>query len=172
MHQLITLARDSIWEEFDSNFKVDLKSYREMFSYSGGIFVTLTIQKQLRGCVGRVVSDDPIYLTVYNMAKQAAFYDDRFLSLAKEEFNSILVEVSVLSSLKKVTHYSDIQVGKHGVMLIYKQYSSVFLPKVIVEQGWSLEDLVNHLAIKAGLEVRLTKEASYYVFTADAFKEF
>ena len=171
MNQLITLARDSIREQFDPNFKLDLEHYKENFSTAGGIFVTLTIQKQLRGCIGRIVSDEPIYLTVYNMAKQAAFYDHRFLPLTKEEFDTVIIEVSVLSSLEQVASISEIQLGKHGVMLRYKQYSSVFLPKVAVDQGWSLVDLVNHLAIKAGLDMTLIQEASYYVFTADVFSE-
>src|SRR3989338_2824250 len=44
----------------------------------GGAFVTLEKRGALRGCIGHMAADRPLYLTVQEMAIQAATGDPRF----------------------------------------------------------------------------------------------
>ncbi|MCI0522677.1 MAG: AmmeMemoRadiSam system protein B, partial [Bacteroidales bacterium] len=66
-----------------------------------GAFVTLTIEENLRGCIGRFTSPDPLYEVVAQMAVEAAFTDPRFPALTAGEYPDIHLEISVLGPMKK-----------------------------------------------------------------------
>ena len=166
MKKLLQLAKDSIKEQWSDTSVCDLESYKE-FSQSGGVFVTLTLNKKLRGCIGRIVSQDPIYITIFKMAKRAAFNDHRFPPLTLKEFENIEIEVSLLSQPQRIKSIDDIIIGTHGVILDYQQYSSVFLPKIALEQGWSKNMLLQQLAVKAGLRPQEWRKRATYFYSRD-----
>ena len=89
MIDCITLVKESIREELYPNFSCDKEKYKTALMKPGGVFVTLTIDGHLRGCVGHIISKEPRYKTLYKVAKQAAFYDHRFTPLSKKEFELI-----------------------------------------------------------------------------------
>ena len=62
-----------------------------------GAFVTLTIKKELRGCIGFTEALFPLWEAIVNAAKAAAFEDPRFPPISREEFERIKFEVSVLT---------------------------------------------------------------------------
>ena len=80
------------------------------------------------------------------------------------------MEVSVLTPLRPAS-VTDIDVGRHGVLLRKKHgRTAVFLPKVATEQGWSRDDMLDHLCVKAGLaRGAWRRDASLFTFEADAF---
>ena len=122
-----------------------------------GAFVTLnTKDGQLRGCIGRIVSDLPLFQTVQIMAKTAAFNDTRFSPVTQNELDDIVIDITVLTPPKKIDSYKDIELGKHGIILkkLTKDkgsVSSVFLPQVPPSFGWNLQTTLEQLALKAGL---------------------
>ncbi|MDZ7652957.1 MAG: AmmeMemoRadiSam system protein B [Burkholderiaceae bacterium] len=63
----------------------------------GATFVTLKIERELRGCIGSLAPHRPLGEDVRANALAAAFDDPRFPPLALGEFASLEVEVSVLS---------------------------------------------------------------------------
>jgi AmmeMemoRadiSam system protein A len=63
------------------------------------VFVTMTKQGQLRGCVGQLAARLPLVDAVKAAAKAAAFEDSRFPPLQADEFDQVHLEVSVLSPL-------------------------------------------------------------------------
>lgn len=124
-----------------------------------GAFVTLNKKDgSLRGCIGNIVGRMPLYQTVIEMTRAAAFNDTRFERVQESELSSIKLDVTVLSVPKRVESYQDIVIGKHGVYLkrLDEQgnviTSSVFLPQVPVNFGWDRKSTLEHLAQKAGLE--------------------
>lgn len=141
----------------------------------GGAFVTLKKDGFLRGCIGRLTSDTPLGETVAQMAIEAAFGDPRFPPLTKEELPNIEIEISVLSPLKKINDpFSEIEIGKHGVVVRKGSHSGVFLPQVAKENNWDLETFMNELCLnKAGLEKEAWKTGTVeiYTFEAQVFKE-
>ena len=171
MKALLKLARQSIEEEFDSSKQCDLEPYKGMYNEHKGAFVTLRIQSMLRGCIGTIIATQPLYQTVYDMAKKAAFQDHRFQALDHAELEKISIEISVLSELQRVQSAQDIRLGTHGIILNYNTASAVFLPEVAIEQGWDKQSCLEHLSLKAGLDKNAWKTASFDVFTSDHVSE-
>jgi AmmeMemoRadiSam system protein A len=143
-----------------------------------GTFVTLTIDKQLRGCIGQIVPTESIDVTVRDNAISSAVHDPRFPALSVDEFYRTVVEISILSKpvplkykdakdlLDKIEH------GKHGIIIKHEGHSATFLPQVW-EEVKKKEDFLTHLCMKARLfpdEWRNGKlEVSTY--TVDHFDE-
>ena len=139
---------------------------------NSGAFVTLTIDGELRGCIGHITADKPLFETVISSAKMAAFSDSRFPSLDKNEFGAVSIEISAMSEPSPVPSYSDIEIGRHGIIIIKNGRRALFLPKVAQEQGWDIETTLTHLALKAGLDHDDWRQgASFEVFEAEVFAE-
>src|SRR5690348_3102561 len=64
-----------------------------------GVFVTLMLNGQLRGCVGQIFATEPLAQAVAHSAVSAAFGDPRFIPLSAAELPKVHVEISVLSPL-------------------------------------------------------------------------
>ncbi len=116
-----------------------------------GVFVTLHKAGHLRGCIGQILSDQPLGKLLADMALSSAFDDPRFRPLKPDEWEQCSVEISVLSPPESVAGFREIRLGRHGIILECGGRSSVFLPQVAGEQGWTLEETLNHLSMKAGL---------------------
>lgn len=117
-----------------------------------GCFVTLTIQGQLRGCMGLIRADEtPLYENIWRMALFAAFKDPRFRQLSLPEWAHTAVEINVLGPLSPCPDVRQIVIGKHGLVLSLNGRTGVFLPSVPVEFGWDLDQYLLHLCDKAGL---------------------
>ncbi len=144
-----------------------------------GTFVTLhTKDGQLRGCIGRVLAEEPLYFTIAQMAKAAAFADNRFSPLTEKELANVVIEISLLSRPQKIATVQDIVLGKHGIIL-YKYDkqnnvigSSLFLPQVPLGQRWNLETTLEQLSLKAGFARDTWKEdCTFEVFEGIEFSE-
>ena len=116
-----------------------------------GAFVTLKKEGQLRGCIGRLVSSDPLYLTVGDMAEAAAFQDLRFSPVTMDEFPDLDVEVSVMGPITKCGDLSAIVVGRHGLIAQKGPHRGLLLPQVPVEWKWDRETFLAQTCRKAGL---------------------
>lgn len=138
-----------------------------------GAFVTLKEQGQLRGCVGRMAAEGPLYLTVQRVGLEAAVADSRFPPLTSAELDEVEIEISVLSPLQPIDGVSEIEVGRHGVILVKGDKQGVFLPQVASEQGWDREEVLANLCFKAGIDDEncWQEGTQFYVFTAEVFAE-
>lgn len=116
-----------------------------------GSFVTLTLQGQLRGCIGTIAGREPLYRNVWRMARAAAFEDPRFPPLTLREWGGATLHISVLDELAPCPDPTAVKVGRHGLALQYMGRSGVFLPQVPVEQGWDQKAYLDNLCLKAGL---------------------
>jgi len=141
-----------------------------------GAFVTLKTDGKLRGCIGRFVSDAPLWQTVRAMAVAAATEDPRFVGMRirPSELPRLKIEVSVLSPLQRIENPLDIELGKHGIYIRRGMRSGCFLPQVATETGWSKEEFLSHCcAGKAGLHPDAWKDpdTEVLVFTAQIIEE-
>ncbi len=116
-----------------------------------GCFVTLNKNGVLRGCIGSLIGKEPLYENVARMAIAAAFKDTRFPPVAPQEWPTLEIEISVLGPMTLCPKIEDIEIGRHGLLLILGTHSGVFLPKVPVEQGWDLTAYLENLCRKAQL---------------------
>jgi AmmeMemoRadiSam system protein A len=136
-----------------------------------GAFVSLHRKGELRGCIGYIHAVKPLYETIREMAIAAAFQDPRFPPLSSDELADLDIEISVLTPMRQISDVTEIEVGKHGLMIIQGNYSGLLLPQVASDYGWSREEFLSHTCRKAGLPQTAWKEknSKIFVFSADVF---
>lgn len=136
-----------------------------------GSFVTLSINKALRGCIGTIIAHEPLHLNVWHMARQAAFKDPRFPPLTENEWTRTEMEISVLDQPSLCPDLERIEIGRDGLIMTYQGRSGVFLPQVPVEQGWNREQYLDNLCLKAGVPVGSWRkpETIIYWYQAQVF---
>lgn len=172
--KLLELARSSIETYLKTGKKIEINVTDPVLTKVMGAFVTLEKAGQLRGCIGSIIGRTPLYLTIRDMAVEAAVDDPRFTPLGLPELAEVEIEISVLSPLERVDSADKIQLGAHGVMVKRGFNSGVFLPQVATQTGWSKEEFLSNLcAHKAGLAADAWKDKTteLYVFTAEVFSE-
>ncbi|MBU1905547.1 MAG: AmmeMemoRadiSam system protein B [Candidatus Omnitrophica bacterium] len=172
--RLLEIARQSIENYLNTGKRLEVNEKDPLLVKEFGAFVTLNKNGHLRGCIGNIIASGPLYLTVKNMAVEAAVNDPRFPEVILSELEDIEIEVSVLSPLEKVESADKIELGKHGVIVRKGSSSGVFLPQVATETGWSKEEFLSNLcAQKAGLSTDAWKDKSteIFIFTAEVFSE-
>ncbi len=172
---LMLAARDSIESLFGEAHSsiIDYNYYPQLQQTGAGVFVTLTIHNQLRGCIGYITSKWNLYETVCDAAMQAASNDPRFPPLSEQELPKINVEISVLSPLSELEDYNMIKLGEHGLYLEEGDYRGLLLPQVAAENNFDIPGFLTALCEKAGLpqnewEIR---KLNIKTFTALVFSE-
>ncbi|MEN6297371.1 MAG: AmmeMemoRadiSam system protein A [Rectinema sp.] len=168
--KLLKYARDVIHASFYDHGKVEAPELSATMRC--GAFVTLRENGSLRGCIGRMRSNDPLVATVSEMALAAAFEDPRFPSLKKEELALIDIEITALSPLHPIAP-DEVIVGKHGLLISAWGRSGVLLPQVPTEYGWDRETFLEQVCRKAGLSPDTWKSslAQLYGFEGFVFSE-
>ena len=172
--RLLEIARQSIESYVKAGKRLEVEEADPILNEENGAFVTIHEKGELRGCIGNMVGRQPLYLTIRDMAVEAAVNDPRFPSMKPSELKDIEIEISVLSPLKKVNSADEIKMGEHGVMVRGGFQSGVFLPQVAIETGWSKEEFLSYLCSeKAGLpaDAWKDKKTELYIFTAEVFSE-
>lgn len=176
---LLRVVRQAIAEELNGKKSVDIDSlygiYPELKEL-GASFVTLNINKRLRGCIGSLVAHRPLLEDLVLNAKSAAFKDPRFNPLTIEEFANVDVEISVLTPATKLMYKGlndlreKINVGVDGVILKYGDSQATFLPQVW-EQLTTFDQFFSSLCNKAGLSPDIMyKNPEIYIYKAHKIK--
>ena len=139
---------------------------------TGGAFVTLRIDGELRGCVGRVDAGGPLHDTVRAVARAAATDDPRFARLRAGDLPRVVIEVSVLGPLEPCAGPAELVLGRHGVLVEQDRRRGLLLPRVAAEQGWRASTFVAQACVKAGLPPDAWRRgAALFRFEAEVFAE-
>jgi MEMO1 family protein len=156
-----------------SALRTDSNSFPESARRHCGAFVTLrTRNGDLRGCIGQFVADQPLYEVIHDMAIAAATQDPRFGAVTRNELDSVSIEISVLTPLRRISSASEFELGKHGIYMRKGGRSGTFLPQVAKETGWSRDEFLGHCARdKAGIGWDGWKDAELYTYEAIVFGE-
>jgi len=173
-NRLLRIARESITGFVKDGKRKQFTENDPLLKKEIGAFVTLRENGELRGCVGNTVGSDPLYQTVADMAVEAATGDIRFQKLSPAEINRIIIEISVLSPLRRIKTAHEIKIPGDGVVVRRGFRSGVYLPQVANETGWGKEEFLTSLCVhKAGLSPDAWKdpETELYTFTAEVFGE-
>ncbi len=155
---LLKLAADAI--DYGLNYKqplpVAIGDYPQALQTPAASFVTLHMQRNLRGCIGALEAFRPLALDVAANAYAAAFRDPRFPPLSRLEFKQLDIHISVLSHPEEmpITGEADLlaqlRPGIDGLIIEEDSYRSTFLPAVW-ESLPQPEDFLRQLKLKAGL---------------------
>ncbi|MFI5395721.1 MAG: AmmeMemoRadiSam system protein A [Candidatus Binatia bacterium] len=170
--ELLWLARQSIRTALDGETPPACATITPALNEPAGVFVSLHRDGRLRGCIGAVTAERPLYQAVARMAVSAAFDDPRFPPLTKAELPATAIEISRLSRLTPGPA-EHICPGRHGVYLKHREQCGVFLPQVALEYRWDRETLLSELCRKAMLPRDAWKhpETTLMLFEADVFSE-
>ncbi|MCI2082274.1 MAG: AmmeMemoRadiSam system protein B [Bacteroidales bacterium] len=171
---LLGIARKAIANSLEGSSKTgyDDTGLSPALKEKCGAFVTLNEGGNLRGCIGHFGNDMPLYMVIDEMARAAAFEDPRFSPVDASETDSIEIEISVLTPMKKISSADEFTLGKQGIYIEKNGRSGTFLPQVAEETGWSKEEFLGHCARdKAGLGWNDWKSANLYTYEALVFKE-
>ncbi|RAP53255.1 MAG: AMMECR1 domain-containing protein [Methanosphaera sp. rholeuAM270] len=176
---LIKIARDNI-EAYLKGGQLTLpKNLPEIFHEKLGVFVTLSLNSNLRGCIGYPEPYFPLIDALLDVSISAAFDDPRFNPLSLKEFDKIKIEVSVLTkpTLMEVNEYDDyhdlIEIGRDGLIIEDDYHRGLLLPQVPTEQKWDTLTFLENLCYKAGLPKNSWKDdnTKIYSFQAQIFEE-
>ena len=155
---LLDIARTSIRHglQYDQPLSVNVKDYAEALQQHGACFVTLTINEQLRGCIGTLEAYRPLVEDLAANAFAAAFRDPRFAPLNEHEYPQLEYHISVLNPAEDfpVRDEQDLlqqlRPGIDGLILEEGFHRATFLPSVW-ESLDKPEEFLRHLKMKAGL---------------------
>jgi len=171
---LLETARKAI-VSFFSGEKINEPDYllHPVLTSHSGAFVTITENKRLRGCIGYIISDQPLFETVCNAAVQASQSDPRFLPVKLSEVEDISLEISVLSEPFPLQSYNEIEIGKHGLILEEKGRRGLLLPQVPLEHNMNREQFLDAICQKAGFPTGYWRDRQLKLsaFTAVVFGE-
>ncbi|CCO22763.1 AmmeMemoRadiSam system protein A [Maridesulfovibrio hydrothermalis] len=133
-----------------------------------GAFVTLNKNGQLRGCIGNVQGTGPLYQTIWQMARAAAFEDPRFPALAFHEYEEIEIEISILSPISLCPDTDQIIIGRHGLIMQRGGHSGLLLPQVAVDWKWDRQQFLAQTCQKAGMEPDAWQDEATNIFWFEA----
>ncbi|MCS7257816.1 MAG: AmmeMemoRadiSam system protein B [candidate division WOR-3 bacterium] len=171
--ELLRIARTSI-ESFVKSKKTPVFSpISSKLKEKYGVFVTIKKNNELRGCIGYIEGLKPLYQAVSEMAIAAATEDPRFPPVSVLELPHITLEITILSPLKKITKISEIEIGRHGLVVKKGPRHGLLLPQVATEYNWNRETFLSHTCWKAGLPDNAWKDpdTEIYIFEGLIIKE-
>ena len=172
--QLLTIARSAmeLYIKENSYPKIKETDINPANQKKVGAFVTLYKNDELRGCIGHIESDNPLYKTVQTLTISSATKDFRFKSIHEEELPEIDIEISVLTPMKKIFSVDQIEMGRHGIYIKKGYQTGTFLPHVAENTNWTLEEFLGKCARdKAHIGWDGWKDADLYTYEAMKFCE-
>jgi len=165
---LVRLAHEAIMSTLEKR-EISLAPPTERLDQSRGVFASLYLNDELRGCVGYVQPENSLYRAVAESARAAAFADTRFSPLSQEEAPHVCVELSILSPLQSIAPEA-VEVGQHGLLITRDGHRGLLLPQVAVEHGWDRTTFLEQTCRKAGLPTDAWREGAIIeAFTAQVF---
>jgi uncharacterized protein len=165
---LLKLAHESIGSAL-ANREIPLEPPSPHLAEPRGVFTTICLRGQLRGCVGYVFPTTSLFRAVAETARAAAFEDSRFLPVTRDELAELEVSLSILSPLAAI-HPDWVEVGKHGLLVSQHGHRGLLLPQVPVEHGWDRQVFLEQTCRKAGLAIDAWQHgAALEAFTAEVF---
>jgi uncharacterized protein len=175
----VTIAKAAILSRFGGD-PVDKDHYLTRYpelSEPGASFVTLSIERALRGCIGSIIPHRPLIEDLISNALSAAFNDPRFPPLRAEELPRVSIEVSLLSYPESVPYQNRNDLAKKirpfvdGVIVRSGNHQATFLPQVWEELS-DFDTFFSHLGLKAGIGTDpLSHHPEIYTYQVEKYKE-
>ena len=171
--ELLRIARATLREHTFSGRIPPGKPHRDSLCALAGVFVTLHEGDELRGCIGTIEAEKPLYRIIQEMAVAAATRDPRFPPVAEEELDDLTIEISVLGATRTVSTPEQVVVGVDGLWIDLGDRRGLLLPQVAQHAGWDGATFLAKTCHKAGLPLDAWKDPSARVtaFKAQVFSD-
>ncbi|UCD66540.1 MAG: AmmeMemoRadiSam system protein B [Deltaproteobacteria bacterium] len=138
--ELLKLARSTIEEYLQNGDFSDtdpaLLEKHTILKIPRGVFVTLKKDGQLRGCIGDIISPNPLHEGVQFCAFRSAFKDTRFSPVTLDELDNVVISISILEfpsqiKVKNPLEYPRVlRPGEDGIIMVHRGKRSTYLPQV------------------------------------------
>ena len=135
--QLLQLAGESIKQGLcGETFAIQAADYPEPLRALRATFVTLHVDRMLRGCIGTLEARQPLVQDVASNAWSAAFRDTRFTALTWPEYERLDIHISILSLPEPMQFSSEeellaqLRPQVDGLIIEEGYYRGTFLPSV------------------------------------------
>lgn len=132
---LVQLAQLSVKSQLENvNFRVE--NFPKALETKVATFVTLSIDGNLRGCIGTILGVEPLIVNVCKNARNAAFQDPRFAPVQPNEYAKLDFSVSLLSRPQRISFKDEqdlleqLRPEVDGVIIKDIGRQSVYLPEV------------------------------------------
>ena len=167
---LLRLAHESILSALEHR-EISFDPPTAHLSENRGVFTSLYLRGELRGCVGYALPTSSVYRAVAETARAAAFEDMRFSPVTAQEAPELKIELSILSPPQPIAPEA-IEIGRHGLLVTMAGHRGLLLPQVPVEHSWDRDKFLEQTCRKAGLPLDAWKKgATIEAFTAEVFGE-
>ncbi|MFA9422430.1 MAG: AmmeMemoRadiSam system protein A [Sedimentibacter sp.] len=148
----VRLARQSL-ESFVVNHKKIEKTLDldcELLNNRRGVFVSLKIDGQLRGCIGTILpTTECIADEIIQNAISAGAYDPRFYPVKENELSHIIYSVDVLGDAEGIDSINELDAVRYGVIVEKGSRRGLLLPNL--EGVNTPEEQVSIALKKAGI---------------------
>jgi AmmeMemoRadiSam system protein A len=170
--RLLSLAREAIRDRLTRGEPTIIEESDPVLQGRFGVFVSLYVGDELRGCIGNLYARDPLWCTVREMAVGAATADPSAVPLTLSELRALNIEISVIAPMAQI-RAEDVEVGACGLYIVRGPARGVLLPQVATDHGWDRNRFLAEACAHAGLGPEDWKRegTQIYGFTADVFSD-
>ena len=152
----------------------------------GACFVTFKRRgeppgRNLRGCLGTLEAEDPLWQAVRRLAAATVTRDPRFYDrpVTLEELPKLEIDISYLQPRRLLSDPLDFEIGADGIVVegqgAYAGYHGVYLPQVATEHHMGKEEFLSSCCgHKAGMASDAWKDprlCKVYAFRAEVFAD-
>ena len=173
--QLLDIARRTIVAAVCRDAKVDQATgtLPPALTEPAAAFVTIHERGELRGCIGLMRFEAPLWLNVRDAARAAALDDPRFLPVDEPELPLLDLEVSVLDPPVELSDPAGFVAGRHGIVVERGSRRALLLPQVATEMGWDEKQMLEAVCRKAYLPTDAWRDGStrLMVFESTCFSD-
>ena len=172
-NELLRIARNTLEHYLQTGKVPEVNPAREELHQPAGVFVSLHNGEDLRGCIGLIRPEGPLFSAVQHCAVSAASEDFRFHQVTAAELPEVTIEISILTPLERAEDLEEITVGRHGLYVVRGQRRGLLLPQVATSLGWDRETFLGETCGKAGLPEDAWRDpaTAVYLFEAQVFSE-
>jgi AmmeMemoRadiSam system protein A len=161
--------------DYNCNIPFDRKTIEKEYGKNSPLldnkacFVTLhTRSQELRGCMGTLTSEEPLYREIIKNSVIAGLEDFRFKPLTREQLESTHFEITIMGVLEKLTDPSQLKLGQQGLVISRGKQQGLLLPQVALENEWNQTEFLNQTCIKAGIPPDSWKKEGTNIFSFSA----
>lgn len=129
----VKLAKEAIENYMKTRRVLDVPAYAtpDMLNKKAGVFVTLYLNNELRGCIGTIIPGrENIAKEIIANAINAASKDPRFSPLMPYELEFLIVSVDILGDVEPVSSYANLDPKKYGIIISKAGKRGLLLPNL------------------------------------------
>ncbi|HZK00651.1 MAG TPA: AmmeMemoRadiSam system protein A [Tissierellaceae bacterium] len=131
--EYLELARQTLENYIVNQEIIDIpnKISRELLENRAGVFVSLELAGELRGCIGTISpTTDSIAAEIIQNAISAGSKDPRFPPLTKDELAGLKLSVDVLGDIEEVNSMDELDHKRYGVIVTKGFRRGLLLPNL------------------------------------------